>query len=284
LRSSHIEEVKDIKSKLDVERENHIKEVEEIKSQLKSKLDVKCENYIKEVEEIKSQLKSKLDVERENHIEEVEEIKLILTVERESKLAAEHQKHNKEVKEIKSKLKSELDVERENHIKEVKEIKSKHNASMRGALLVDSIKINHYGDNWVTPFSNDDNNSKSKSNKEGLNADEINELEHIMEVITTKQKKCLMDAGAKKEDVDVLFNLVGKGPLTTLMQSSYTTLGEIQSTYTTNVCMQTCHQTLDGESCDIRFFFAKLPVGAFGGYFPQNITVGSSFFFKSPFS
>ncbi|MGK3734072.1 MAG: hypothetical protein ACI90V_000909, partial [Bacillariaceae sp.] len=112
-------------------------------------------------------------------------------------------------------------------------------------------KINHCGDNSVTPFSNDNDNNKSK--KLGLNEDEINELEHIMETITTKQKKCLMDAGAKKEDVDVLvrssFLKVGPPgvPPTTIMHSSYTTLGEIRSTKTTNVCMQTCHQNLRDE-------------------------------------
>ncbi|MGK3747251.1 MAG: hypothetical protein ACI8RD_014474 [Bacillariaceae sp.] len=37
-------------------------------------------------------------------------------------------------------------------------------------------------------------------------------------------------------------------PPTTIIQSSYPTKGEIQSTKTTNVCMQTCHQTMDGES------------------------------------
>ncbi|MGK3749563.1 MAG: hypothetical protein ACI8RD_001858 [Bacillariaceae sp.] len=48
-----------------------------------------------------------------------------------------------------------------------------------------------------------------------------------------------MDAGAKKEDVDVLvkssFYLVGKGPWTTIKHASYPTLGEIHSTKTTNI-------------------------------------------------
>jgi hypothetical protein len=126
-------------------------------------------------------------------------------------------------------------------------------------------KINHCGDNSVTPFSNDNDNNKSK--KLGLNEDEINELEHIMETITTKQKKCLMDAGAKKEDVDVLFNLVGKGPLTTLMQSSYTTLGEIQSTYTTNP-----------------IFFCEVAGRRVWWLFSPKYNCWKLLFFKSPFS
>jgi flagellar biosynthesis GTPase FlhF len=64
---------------------------------------------------------------------------------------------------------------------------------------------------------------KSRPKKVGINEDEIKLLEDIMEVITTNQKKCLMDAGAKKEDVDVLvkssFYLVGPPgvPPTTIM-------------------------------------------------------------------
>ena len=57
-------------------------------------------------------------------------------------------------------------------------------------------------------LSNSTNNSKSRPKKVGINEDKMNELKGIMETITTMQKKCLMDAGAKKEDVDISFGQV----------------------------------------------------------------------------
>jgi hypothetical protein len=101
----------------------------------------------------------------------------------------------------------------------------------------------------------DSDNSKCQSKRKvGLNRDEIKEFQRIMEVMTTLQKEALINAGGKKEDVEILvkstFLPVGPPgvPPTNILLSSYPTKGEIQSTKTTNVCMQTCHQTMSGES------------------------------------
>jgi hypothetical protein len=226
----------------------------------KSELEKECRYYVEDKEKIKSKLRSQQEVEkiksklakiklelaveqnrpkiklgkRIRRIEEVEKIKLELAVER-----------NIRIKEV-EKIKLELAYEQNRRIEEVEKIKSNHNAQIR---VVCSINDYSDPDNSLPLFSNNDNN---KSKKVGINEDEIKLLEDIMEVITTNQKKCLMDVGAKKEDVDVLvkssFCLVGKGPWTTILQSSYKTLGEIHSTETNNVCMQVCHQNLKDES------------------------------------
>ena len=76
-----------------------------------------------------------------------------------------------------------------------------------------------------------------------------------MEVITTMQKDYLIKVGANKQLlVKSTFLRVGPPgvPPTTIINfiinSSYRTKGEIQGIETTNLCMQTCHQTMTGES------------------------------------
>jgi hypothetical protein len=223
-------EYRQMKSELEVERKKHIevvKEMEQIRSPaVATMLQIEYRR-----------MKSELEVERKKRIDVLEIIKKHIEVVEEIK-----SKHIVVVEEIKSKYNAQMKEIKSKHIVVVEEIKSKHNAQMKQI------------QSMICISTNNSDNSKSRTKKIGINEDKMNELKGIMETITTMQKKCLMDAGSKKEDVDILvkssFYLVGPPgvPPTTIMHSSYKTLGEIHSTKTTNICMQTCHQNLKGES------------------------------------
>ena len=205
-------------------------------------------------------MKSELEVERKKNIDALEITKRYIQVMEELKfkhivVVEEITKNCIEVvKDIKSEHIVVVEKITKNHNAEMKETKSNHNAQMKDQMKVVRSIIHGSDKPPICISTNNSDNSKSRTEKIGINEDKMNELKGIMETITTMQKKCLMDAGSKKEDVDILvkssFYLVGPPgvPPTTIMHSSYKTLGEIHSTKTTNICMQTCHQTLKGES------------------------------------
>jgi hypothetical protein len=235
-----------LENELNLQQRQHAKEYESYRQHQEAYLKRIVNEMELKLTKISGTMDSMRSSMRWKRVEEVDSMR--------SKMDSMRSKRVEEVKEI-NRLK--MDSMRSNHIEEVKEINSKHKAAMRGALLVDSIKINHCGDNSLPPSSTESNKNKSqRPEKIGLNTKEVDKVKRTMEEITAYMKKALIKFGFTSEATEELvkssFVQVGPGDPTLLTVSSFGVPGEEARADTNNPCSQFQTQLLAGRISFIR--------------------------------